>query len=50
MKATSEAWQVAGRPMPVSHLDKPFWPEDGLTKDDMLRYYLGVASILRKAE
>jgi bifunctional non-homologous end joining protein LigD len=46
MNAPSKTWQVAGRSVPVSHLDKPFWPEDGLTKGDMLRYYLSVASVI----
>jgi bifunctional non-homologous end joining protein LigD len=46
VKATSETWQVAGRAVPVFHLDKPFWPEDGLTKGDMLRYYQGVAPVI----
>jgi hypothetical protein len=36
MKAISETWQVAGRSVPVSYLDNPFWPEDGLTKGSML--------------
>jgi bifunctional non-homologous end joining protein LigD len=43
MHATSETWHVAGRLVPVSHLDKPFWPEDGLTKGDLLRYYRRMA-------
>lgn len=36
-------WQLAGRTVSVSHLDKPFWPEDGLTKGDMLYYYRSIA-------
>jgi bifunctional non-homologous end joining protein LigD len=38
-----EAWQVDGRMLALSHLDKVFWPEDHLTKEDMLRYYQMVA-------
>jgi len=30
----------------VSHLDKPFWPEDGLTKGDMLRYYQSISPVM----
>lgn len=30
----------------VSNLDKVFWPEDGLTKRDLLAYYFGVAPYL----
>jgi bifunctional non-homologous end joining protein LigD len=35
----SEAWQIEGRSVGVSNLNKLFWPEDGFTKEDMLRYY-----------
>jgi len=30
----------------LSNLDKPFWPEEGITKNDLLRYYRDVASAL----
>ena len=30
----------------LSNLDKPFWPEDGITKRDLVRYYYEVAPIL----
>jgi len=30
----------------LSNLDKPFWPEVGITKGDLLRYYLDVAPSL----
>jgi bifunctional non-homologous end joining protein LigD len=30
----------------LSNLDKPFWPEQGITKGDLLRYYRDVASTL----
>lgn len=46
LNTTSETWQIDGRSVRVSHLDKLYWPEDGLTKADMLRYYLGVAPVL----
>ncbi len=42
----SEVWQLKGHSVNVSSLDKPFWPEDGLTKGDMLRYYKAVAPIM----
>lgn len=38
MKSTSEVWQIGGRSVSVSNLDKIVWPEDDLTKRDMLRY------------
>jgi bifunctional non-homologous end joining protein LigD len=30
----------------LSNLDKPFWPEEGITKGDLLAYYRAVASVL----
>ncbi len=30
----------------LSNLDKPFWPEEGITKGDLLSYYRAVASVL----
>jgi bifunctional non-homologous end joining protein LigD len=30
----------------LSNLDKPFWPESGITKGDLLRYYRDVSSAL----
>jgi len=30
----------------VSHRDKPYWPEDGLTKGDLLAYYREMAPVL----
>ncbi len=30
----------------LSNLDKPFWPEEGITKRDLVRYYYDVAPIL----
>ena len=35
-----------GAHVPVGNLHKVFWPEPGLTKGDLLRYYLRVASYL----
>jgi bifunctional non-homologous end joining protein LigD len=34
------------RVLKVSNLDKPFWPEEGITKGDLLAYYRDVASVL----
>lgn len=36
-------WCVDGREVVLSNLSKPFWPEDNLTKGDMLHYYQMVA-------
>jgi bifunctional non-homologous end joining protein LigD len=30
----------------LSNLDKPFWPEEGITKGDLIAYYRNVASVL----
>jgi bifunctional non-homologous end joining protein LigD len=42
----SEAWQIGGRSVTVSNLDKIFWPEGGLSKGDMLHYYQEVAQTM----
>jgi bifunctional non-homologous end joining protein LigD len=34
------------RTLKLSNLDKPFWPEEGITKGDLLAYYRDVASVL----
>jgi len=34
------------RELRLSNLDKPFWPEEGITKGDLLRYYRDVAPVL----
>jgi bifunctional non-homologous end joining protein LigD len=37
---------VDGRCVTLTNLDKPFWPELGLTKGDLLRYYAAMAPLL----
>jgi bifunctional non-homologous end joining protein LigD len=34
------------RALKLSNLDKPFWPEEGITKGDLLRYYRAIAPVL----
>jgi bifunctional non-homologous end joining protein LigD len=34
------------RAVKLSNLDKPFWPEEGITKGDLLAYYRDVAPVL----
>ncbi|HST24888.1 MAG TPA: non-homologous end-joining DNA ligase, partial [Gaiellaceae bacterium] len=34
------------RILKLSNLDKPFWPEEGITKGDLLTYYRAVAPVL----
>jgi bifunctional non-homologous end joining protein LigD len=42
------AWrlQVDGRELRLSNLDKVYWPDDGITKGDLLAYYWNVADLL----
>ncbi len=35
-----------GRELRLSNLDKPFWPDEGITKGDLLAYYRAVAPAL----
>ncbi len=46
MPAPVVTWRIAGHTVSVSHLDKLYWPEDGVTKGDMLGYYRGMAPTL----
>ena len=34
------------RVLKLSNLDKPFWPEEGITKGDLIAYYRDVAQVL----
>ncbi len=34
------------RELRLSNLDKPFWPDEGITKGDLLEYYRAVAPVL----
>jgi bifunctional non-homologous end joining protein LigD len=37
---------VEGRTVKLTNLGKPFWPELGITKGDLLRYYANVAPVI----
>jgi bifunctional non-homologous end joining protein LigD len=43
-----DAWRLEadGRELRVSNLDKLYWPDDGITKGDLLAYYWNVAGLL----
>ena len=36
-------WEIAGRKLPLTNLDKVLWPADGITKRDMIEYYVRMA-------
>ena len=38
--------QRGKRLLKLSNLDKPFWPEEGITKGDLLAYYRDVAGVI----
>jgi bifunctional non-homologous end joining protein LigD len=38
--------QVAGKDVRLTNLSKPFWPEIGITKGDLLQYYADVSTVL----
>ncbi|HEY2705755.1 MAG TPA: DNA ligase D [Candidatus Dormibacteraeota bacterium] len=40
------AWEVGGRRLRLTNLDKVYWPEDGCTKRDMIEHYVRVAPVL----
>lgn len=46
MASTGTTWDLNGRAVRVTSPDKPYWPDDGLTKGDLLAYYREVAPIL----
>ncbi|HEY7253198.1 MAG TPA: non-homologous end-joining DNA ligase [Methylomirabilota bacterium] len=38
--------RIGGRSVTLTNLGKPFWPEEGLAKRDLLQYYLDIAPVL----
>ncbi len=44
--ADTDALEVEGKRVRVTHLDKVMWPEDGLTKRDLIAHYIAVAPVL----
>ncbi|HWQ52800.1 MAG TPA: non-homologous end-joining DNA ligase [Bryobacteraceae bacterium] len=43
---TNAQLEIAGRTVQLTNLDKPFWPELGITKRHLLQYYADVSSVL----
>ncbi|MDO5668617.1 MAG: ATP-dependent DNA ligase [Corynebacterium sp.] len=46
MAGSRKQFQVAGRMLSVSNLDKVLYPETGTTKADVMHYYLAVAEVI----
>jgi bifunctional non-homologous end joining protein LigD len=46
MAGSSTIWSLAAREIRVTSLDRPYWPEDGITKGDLLTYYRAMAPVL----
>ncbi len=44
--AGSHKIPVEGKDVQLTNLDKPFWPELGITKGDLIQYYADVAPLL----
>ena len=36
-------WEIGGRRLPLTNLQKVLWPADGITKRDMIEYYVRMA-------
>ncbi len=45
-RAEVEVVRRGRRELRLSNLDKPFWPEEGITKGDLIDYYRDVAPVL----
>ncbi len=43
LPAVGGKWQVGGRELKLSNLDKLIWPADSITKRDLIRYYTSIA-------
>src|SRR4029079_17482064 len=45
-KAGSAKVKAGGREVQLTNLDKPFWPDRGITEGDRIQYYAGVSPLL----
>ncbi|MEO7991831.1 MAG: DNA ligase D [Chryseolinea sp.] len=41
-----EVWKIEGHELTITNRQKIFWPEDGLTKGDVIDYYNSIASYI----
>jgi bifunctional non-homologous end joining protein LigD len=45
-EAGAATLDVEGHEVRLTNLEKPFWPEEGITKGDLIQYYADVAPVL----
>jgi len=45
-KQTPETWELNGRDIEITSLDRRYWPDNDLTKGDMLDYYRQLAPVM----
>jgi bifunctional non-homologous end joining protein LigD len=45
-KQTPEIWELNGRDIEITSRDRRYWPDDDLTKGDMLDYYRQIAPVM----
>lgn len=38
--------EIGGEELTITNWDKPYWPDDGITKGDLVEYYLDVAEVM----
>ncbi|MDE3214400.1 MAG: ATP-dependent DNA ligase, partial [Bacteroidota bacterium] len=48
VNAGEKSLTIEGVTVPVSHLDKVYYPGEGITKGDVIQYYLSMADYLMK--
>ncbi|MGZ5350886.1 MAG: non-homologous end-joining DNA ligase [Actinomycetota bacterium] len=48
VRKDGDAWwtEVGDRELRLSNLDKPYWPDEGYTKGDLVNYYANVAELI----
>jgi bifunctional non-homologous end joining protein LigD len=46
MPSSATTWTLAGRDVRVTSLERPYWPNDGVRKGDLLAYYRDLAPVL----
>jgi bifunctional non-homologous end joining protein LigD len=39
-------WQIGEHELRLTNLNKPIWPEDGIAKRDLIRYYVSIAPLI----